>query len=134
MAWLTGTDAAFTFGGQSLTVANFGRWSMEVAKAEASYTPFGYAMEKIALGPVRCRGTLALAVDGGAATPVIPNGTEGSLVLTIEGGGSPTQYYTVNAVLTSVQIGASMTPFDITQAAYEFRGTAATSTGTVVAT
>ena len=134
MAWLSGNEAAFTFGGQTLVVANFGRWRMQVEKSEASFTPFGYAMEKVALGPIRCRGTLALAVDGAEATPPIPNGTAGSLVLTIEGGASPTQYYTVNAVLTSLGIGASMTPFDITQAAYEFRGTAASSTSTVVAT
>lgn len=134
MAWLSGTDAAFTFGGQTLVVANFGRWRMQVEKSEASFTPFGYAMEKVALGPVRCRGVLAMAVDSGEATPPIPNGTAGELKLTIEGGGSPSQYYTVNAVLTSIQIGASMTPFDITQAAYEFRGTASSSTSTVVAT
>lgn len=132
MAWLTGTEASFTYTNSAATLvaADFGSWTLDLDRSEASFTPFGFAMERVAVGPWRARGTLRMAVDSAQATaPPVPSGVAGTLVLKT----STDQMYTFLVVLTQLQARASMTPFDITQAAYTFRGSSAVSTDTVVA-
>jgi len=133
MALLTGDSGSFTFAGQSLTVADFGAWEMNVERPVHEYTPFGYLLTKLAVGQIRGTGTLEAACESGSTTPPIPSGANGSIVLYTKTINTPTasKSFTGNAILHALGIGVASrggAPVSVYRYAFSFSATASTDT------
>ena len=121
---LRGDQGSFTFtaGNTTLTdgtTADIDQWEGKFERQVNSVRPFGWAMEKVTLGPVRGRGRVRFTALNGT-TPPIPGAsttTTGTMVLGVKGS---TQKYTGKAQLYSVQLAPDSSAATNQTGYYEF--------------
>lgn len=132
--WQQGENATFTYlpdgaadnfamSTESLVSLRFLRWGMESVLELIETTPIGYAMAMYTPGVVRVRGVLHQIVESSLANgapPYPPDGTEGTLTLTLGTG----MNYTVRAMIFSLSVEADPNAPRM-ESTYGFVGTAA---------
>lgn len=125
---LRGDQGSFTFASGNTTITDgttvdIDQWEGKFERQVNSVRPFGWAMEKVTLGPVRGRGRLRFTAITGT-TPPLPGAsiaTTGTLKLGVTGPpGSPTKYYQGKAQVYSVQLAPDSSAATNITGYYEF--------------
>ena len=122
-SYLTGDSGSFTYSaGETITVANFGRWHARLGRKMFITTPFGYLADRYT--PGRLEGTVEVtgwhAPD--ATPPPVPqaaSGTVGTLVLFIQTA-TVALKYTFKVRMVDLSIGANAIDGSPTQVTYRF--------------
>lgn len=130
MAYLTGDQASFTFGGQAIVVADFDYWSWNEEKPPRRFRPFGWTRATTVFATPRSEGELRMGVNDTNAAPLIPDGTRGTLVLFHKTAATAIKY-TLKASLYSLGTAADSTEGAQQFTRYRWVDNASASTDTI---
>jgi hypothetical protein len=128
-SYVTGDSGSFTFsGGESLVVADFGRWQAQIERKVFPTTPFGSLMERVTLGRLSVRGSFTGFFAGSTTPPIPANGSSpGTLTLLLTSGKS----YSFAARIFTLETGANSITGEPSTQTYGFISCSNATTDTI---